>query len=185
MTVGRVARAHGIRGDVTIDVRTDEPERRFAPGTRFEHSGGALVVESWRWHSSKLLVRFEGVDDRDSAERLRGIELSMRVSAAELPAEPDEYYDHQLRGLLAVTTAGEPIGVVRDVLHLPSQDVLAIDRGVTEGPADPPDPVDSVDSAGEVLVPFVAQMVARVDLAAGRVEIEDPAGLLAEPTTDE
>ena len=168
VTVGRVSRAHGVRGDVIIDVRTDEPERRFTPGTRFPHPGGVLVVQDVRWHSARLLVRFEGVDDRDGAERLRGIELALQVSADELPEGTDEYYDHQLRGLLAVTTDGTRIGTVADVLHLPSQDVLAI---AGEAP----------EHGDELLIPFVSEMVVEVDLPGGRVVIDDPAGLLAAP----
>jgi 16S rRNA processing protein RimM len=155
-----------VRGDVVIDVRTDEPNRRFALGTSFQHAGGVLVVDDVRWHSGRLLVRFAGVSDRGGAERLKGIELSLEVGADDRPDDPDEYYDHQIRGLVAETTDGSLIGTVVDVLHLPGQDVLAI-SAVDGGP-------------GEILVPFVSEMVVEVDLVAGRVRVDDPAGLLDE-----
>jgi 16S rRNA processing protein RimM len=161
VTVGKVGRAHGLRGDVFIDVRTDEPSRRFADGTTFATSRGDLVVESTRWHGRRLVARFEQVADREAAERLRGVELRLDVPVAERPDDPDEFYDHQLRGLAAVTVTGGRVGTVIDVLHLPAQDMLVVD-----GPG------------GEVLVPFVEEIVPVVDLAIGQVEIADRPGLL-------
>lgn len=169
LTVGKVGRAHGLRGDAFVEVRTDEPERRFAEGTRFHTPRGELVVESARWHGARLVVRFAESGDRDAAERLRGVELRVDVPADERPADPDEFYDHQIRGLAAHTTNGVPVGVVTDVLHLPAQDVLVVE---VEG--------------SEVLVPFVAELVPVVDVGAGRVEIRELPGLLAEaPHEDE
>jgi 16S rRNA processing protein RimM len=85
LLVGKVGRAHGIRGDLMIDVRTDEPERRFAPGSVFDTRRGPLTVQSLRWHSSRLLVRFDEVSDRSVAETLRGTELRVEVPADEHP----------------------------------------------------------------------------------------------------
>ena len=161
VTVGKVGRAHGLRGDLFVDLRTDEPERRFAAGVAFETPRGRLVVESTRWQGRRMLVRFEQAHDREAAERLRGLELSVDVPAEERPDDPEEFYDHQLRGLAAVTSAGERVGVVTEVLHVPSQDLL-----VVEG------------DTGEVLVPFVADIVSSVDLAGGRLEIVELPGLL-------
>ena len=96
LLVGKVGRAHGIRGDLFIDVRTDEPDRRFAPGTIFPTRRGPLTVASLRWHSSRLLVRFAEVPDRSVAEGLRGTELRVEVDADERPDDPEEFYDHQL-----------------------------------------------------------------------------------------
>ena len=172
LTVGKVGRAHGLRGDVFVEVRTDEPEHRFAPGTCLRTSYGELVVDSARWHSGRLVVSFEQSRDREAAEGLRGVELLVDVPADQRPDDPEEYYDHQLRGLTASTSDGAPVGVVSDVLHLPSQDVLVLDVG-----------------GSEVLVPFVAELVPVVDVAAGRVEIRELPGLLAEepagPPADE
>ncbi len=110
------------------------------------------------------MATFAEATDRDGAERLRGLELHSVVPADERPDDPDEFYDHQLRGLTAHTPDGSVVGQVTYVLHLPDQDTLVLD----------------VDG-GEVLVPFVTEIVTRVDLAAGRVEIADRPGLLAEP----
>lgn len=168
IVVGKVGRAHGLRGDVFLEVRTDEPERRFAAGTRFSTARGELVVDSTRWHGVRLLATFAQVTDRDAAERLRGAELRVAVPTDERPADPEEFYDHQLRGLSAVLATGERLGRVADVLHLPAQDMLVLD----------------VDGR-EVLVPFVAEIVTAVDLSAGHVEVTDRPGLLSELAEDD
>lgn len=165
VTVGAVGRAHGLRGDVAIDVRTDEPERRFAPGSVLTavqaSSRRLLTVKHARWHSGRLLVTFAEVVDRNDAEALRGAELEVRVPADELPEDEGEYYDRQLVGLLAVTTDGEQIGRVTHVVHLGEQDLLAIET-----------------KAGERLVPFVSELVPTVDLASGTVTVKAIPGLL-------
>jgi 16S rRNA processing protein RimM len=161
VTVGRIARAHGLRGDVVVDLRTDDPARRFSPGTTFVTPRGNLVVESTHWHGSRLLVRFAQTPDRGAAEALRGLDLRLDVSQDERPDDPEEFYDHQLRGLTAYTTAGRLVGTVTDVLHLPAQDTLVIDA-----------------DGREVLVPFVVEIVPTVDLAAGTVAITEQPGLL-------
>lgn len=166
VVVGRIGRAHGIRGDVTVDVRTDEPERRFAVGsTVFTQHDTPLVVTDARDHSGVLLLRFEGVDDRTAAEGLRGTLLESEVDPEELPTDADEYYDRQLVGLAAVRANGEPLGTVTEVIHLPGHDLLAVLH---------PD-------RGEVLVPFVHEIVTEVDLLEGRVTIDPPGGLFEEP----
>jgi 16S rRNA processing protein RimM len=165
IVVGRIGRAHGIRGEVTVEVRTDDPEGRFAPGARLATdppSRGPLTVEYGHVHSGRLLLAFEGVTDRDAAERLRNTLLVVEVDPARLPDEPDAYYDHQLVGLAVVRPSGEPVGEVAEMLHLPGQDVIAIRR---------PD-------GQEALVPFVGAMVPEVDLAAGRLVVDPPPGLL-------
>lgn len=163
VVVGRIGRAHGIRGDVTMDVRTDEPDRRFQPGQvlRVEGSRRTLRVEGARWHSGRLLVKFAELADRTAVEQARGAVLLADVDLAELPEDDDEYYDRQLVGLKAVLADGSQVGTVADVVHMPAQDLLAI-RG----------------EAGERLVPFVTELVPRVDLAAGTVELVDLPGLL-------
>jgi 16S rRNA processing protein RimM len=169
LLVGKVGRAHGLRGDVLLDVRTDEPERRFAPGARFATRRGDLVIQSIRWHGARLLARFAEAGDRESAEQLRGLELRIDVPVEERPEDPEEFYDHQLRGLAAHRAGGDhPVGVVTDVLHLPGQDTLVLDVAGTE-----------------VLVPFAAEIVPTIDLAAGRIEIVDRPGLLTPLPDDE
>jgi 16S rRNA processing protein RimM len=162
-----VGRAHGVRGDVFVDVRTDEPERRFAVDTRFDTERGSLTVAVARWHGRHLLVTFAELADRSAAEAMRGVELRVDVPADERPADPEEFYDHQLLGLRAETATGDVIGQVSEVLHLPSQDVLLVrheDR--------------------EIMVPFVTDLVPVVDVDAGRLVVADRPGLLDEADTD-
>ena len=160
--VGRIGRPHGLSGEVTVQVRTDFPEQRFAMGA-WLHSdaGGTLTVKTVRPHRGALLVRFAGIPDREAAADLRGHTLS--VDAAELPdlTHPDEFYDHQLEGLAAVGPDGAALGRVREVVHAAGSDLLVLDT-----------------ARGEVLVPFVQAIVPEVDLAGGRVVLDPPAGLL-------
>jgi 16S rRNA processing protein RimM len=166
LLVGRVGRAHGVRGDVVIDVRTDEPDRRFAVGTTFATSRGALTVSSSRWHGQRLLVTFESVSGRTAAEELRGTELRITVPADARPDDPEEFYDHHLVGLRADSASGEPLGEVTEVLHLPAQDVLVVRH-----------------DGRDVLVPFVRDIVPDVELDAGRLVVADLPGLLDDAAT--
>jgi 16S rRNA processing protein RimM len=165
LVVGRVGKPHGLRGEVTVEVRTDSPELRFAPGTVLTTDPPMprpLVVETMHWHSGRLLLAFEGVLDRSAAEALRNVRLVIDVPDDEVPEDPEEFYDHQLVGLAAVTVGGVEVGVVNEVLHLPSQELLAL----------------RTPDGREVLVPFVAEIVPQVDLPAGRVVLDPPPGLL-------
>lgn len=166
VTVGVIGRAHGVRGDVAVDVRTDSPEVRFARGAALATEppqAGPLTVAKIRWHSGRLLVQFAGVANRSAAETLRGVRLLADVDERERPADPEEYYDHQLTGLSVRTEDGTLIGEVVDVVHLPGQDLLAVKRAV-----------------GEVLVPFVTAIVPTVDLDAKEIVIDPPPGLLGD-----
>jgi 16S rRNA processing protein RimM len=154
-----------------VEVRTDDPADRFAAGRVLATDpaeSGPLTVEQVRWHSGRLLVRFAGIDDRDAAADLRGVLLV--IDSADLPpsANPDEFYDHELVGLAAMTVEGVPIGVVTEVRHL-GQDLLVIGRAAGVPPGGEDD---------EVMVPFVAALVPEVDVAAGRIVIDPPPGLL-------
>lgn len=160
LLVGRVGRAHGLAGDVAVDVRTDEPDHRFAAGTTFTSTRGTLTVESTKWHSGRLLVRFEEICDRTTAESLRGTELRVEVAEDERPDDPDEFYDHQLVGLRAETDVGAVLGEVTDVLHLPAHDMVVVKH---EG--------------RDVLIPFVTEFVPVVDLESARMVIVDGPGL--------
>jgi 16S rRNA processing protein RimM len=171
VTVGRIGRAHGIRGEVSVEVRTDSPEVRFVVGARLTtepERAGPLTIRQTRWHSGRLLVRFDGVADRSGAEALRGVLLLTEVDANERPADPEEYFDHQLLGLRAVTSHGDDVGEVTDVLHLPDQDLLVIGRG-----------------DNDVLVPFVSAIVPEIDIASGRLVLDPPRGLLDPTEADE
>ena len=115
LVVGRVGRAHGVKGEVTVEVRTDEPETRLAPGSVLltdPPERGPLTVRTAHVHSGRLLVRFDGVDDRTAAEALRGTLLLVDVDPAAPPDEDDAWYDHQLVGLAVVDTGGAAVGEV-------------------------------------------------------------------------
>lgn len=160
--VGRIGRPHGLRGEVTVQVRTDFPEQRFTAGAQLRaDTDRTLTVETVRPHGEALLVRFAGVADRDGAAGLRGLLLT--VDATALPAldDPDEFYDHQLEGLAAVNSDGAALGTVREVVHAPASDLLVLET-----------------DRGEALVPFVRAIVLKVDLASGAVVLDPPAGLL-------
>jgi 16S rRNA processing protein RimM len=165
VVVGVVGRPHGVRGEVAVEPRTDEPDRRFSPGQqlRFEDSPRTLTVAAMRWHSGRMLVRFAGLDDLTTAETVRGVRLVADVDPDERPEEPGEFYDRQLIGLAAQTADGVRVGEVADVLHLPAQDVLEIRT-----------------AAGLRLVPFVADLVPDVDLEHGVLTVADREGLLTE-----
>jgi tRNA (guanine37-N1)-methyltransferase len=167
LVVGRIGRPHGIRGDVTVDVRTDDPELRFAAGSVLQTepaADGPLTVVAARRHSGRLLVSFAGIEDRDQADELRGLLLLVDSDELEEASDPDEFRDFELIGLAVLTTAGEPVGKVADVLHH-GQDLLVIAG-------------DGDRSGAEILVPFVAPLVPEVDVAAGRLVIDPPPGLL-------
>ncbi len=164
VTVGRIGRPHGIRGAVVVGVRTDEPELRFAKGSRLDTDPvgvGPLIVAGSRWHSGELLVRFEGVDDRDAAAELRGTWLLVDSATLAPPDDPDEFRDGDLVGLAVRTVDGIAVGTVDDILHS-GQDVLVIKS---------PDGRD-------IMVPFVLPLVPEVDVAAGYLVINPPDGLL-------
>ncbi|KJS59898.1 ribosome maturation factor RimM [Streptomyces rubellomurinus] len=165
LVVGRIGRAHGIRGDVSVEVRTDEPELRLGPGAVVltdPASVGPLTVESGRVHSGRLLLRFAGVKDRNAAEALRGTLLISEVDPEERPEDPEEYYDHQLIGLDVVLLDGTLVGELTEVVHLPYQDLLTVKKA----------------DGTEVLVPFVSQIVPTIDLENQRAVITPPAGLI-------
>lgn len=182
IAVGQVVRAHGIRGEVLVAVRTDEPRARFAPGSVLPTEPperGPLTVAAARWHSGRLIVSFEGVGDRTAAEGLRGTLLILDSAQITSLSDPDEFYDHELIGLGVVTAVGDPVGVVADVLHH-GQDLLVVRREGAPGQVTPGQvtPGSQGREAAEALVPFVSAIVTDVDVAAGRLVIDPPPGLL-------
>lgn len=170
VVVGRIGKPHGIRGEVTVDVRTDEPERRYAVGAvlNVEAPRGSafaartLTVARTRWHQGVLLVGFTELPDRTAAEAARGVVLRAVVSADETPDDPEEFYDHQLVGLAAHDLEGTHLGEVVGLTH-GAQDLLRI---------------RTLDRR-EALVPFVSALVPEVDVAGGRVVIADRPGLVS------
>ncbi|MGC4154968.1 MAG: ribosome maturation factor RimM [Propionicimonas sp.] len=160
--VGRIGKAHGLRGEVTIAPTTDSPEQRFAPGSRLSSpTAGELSVKQQRWQAGTLVVAFDQADDRSAAEALRGAELWAEIDAGD--TDDGEFHDTALIGLAAVDPSGAPLGRVARVLHLPAQDVLVLDT-----------------PRGERLVPFVTELVPEVDPAGGRLVIDPIPGLLDE-----
>lgn len=169
LVVGRVAKSHGVRGELVVEVRTDEPEARFAPGARLR---GRLpraaevrefTVESAREHSGRLLVFLAGVTDRTASDALRG--MLFVIDSAELPPseDPDEFYDHELEGLEVRLADGTVVGSVREVLHSAAGELLE---------------VRAADDGREILIPFVTAIVPTVSLAEGVIVIDPPEGLL-------
>ncbi|MFE4217431.1 ribosome maturation factor RimM [Streptomyces sp. NPDC056844] len=167
LVVARIGRAHGIKGEVTVEVRTDEPELRLGPGAVLATEpaqAGPLTIETGRVHSGRLLLRFEGVRDRTAAEALRNILLIAEVDPEELPEDPEEFYDHQLMDLDVVLADGTEIGRITEITHLPSQDLFIVER---------PD-------GSEVMIPFVEEIVSEIDLEEQRAVITPPPGLIDE-----
>lgn len=167
LVVGRILRPHGVRGELVVEVRTDDPELRLAAGAVLRTDpaeAGPLTVAATRWHSGRLLATFAGVDDRDAAEDLRGTLLVVDSADLEDLPDPDEFRDHQLVGLTVIGPGGERVGTIEDVLHY-GQDLLVV--------------AGSGSRAGaEILIPFVSAIVTDVDLGAGQILVEPPPGLL-------
>ncbi|HEX8780392.1 MAG TPA: ribosome maturation factor RimM [Nocardioides sp.] len=170
VVVGRIGKPHGLRGEVTVDVRTDEPELRFADGAvlRAQPPRGSasslsqLTVVRTRWHQGVLLVTFAELGDRTAAEGARGVLLWADLDPSATPQDPDEFYAHQLVGLAVDDIDGTRLGEVTGLVH-GAQDLLAV--RTTDG--------------RNVLVPFVHALVPEVDLAGGRVVVADRPGLVA------
>lgn len=178
LRVGRLVKAHGLKGALKLELYTDDPDGRFIPGATFtlqvpESSpwhGKPLTVREFRWMNSHPVAFFDGVDDRTAAESLVRAILWIDEDTAAQPAEDDAWYDHQLVGL-DVVREGAVVGRVARVDHFPAQDLLIVQLS---GEAD-----------REVLVPFVAALVPEVDIAAGRVTVTPPPGLFEDLPGDE
>jgi 16S rRNA processing protein RimM len=166
LVVGQIVRPHGVHGELVVDVRTDEPELRYAVGSVLATDpavAGPLTVESARPHHGRLLVGFQGVADRDVAEHLRGVLLCVDSETLPPPADPEEFHDFQLVGLWAQTPSGDPIGEVVRVEHAPASDLLVI----------------RLADGRTGMVPFVGAMVPEVDLAGGRIVLTPPDGIFS------
>ncbi|MEV0946257.1 ribosome maturation factor RimM [Rhodococcus sp. NPDC049939] len=170
LVVGRVAKSHGVKGEIVVEVRTDEPEARFAVGAVLhgrkprEQDLTSYTVEAAREHSGRLLVRLEGISDRTTSDALRG--TLFVIDSADLPPsdDPDEFYDHELEGLAVRLSDGTEVGTVIEVLHSAAGELLSIRR--------------AGEPQGELLVPFVAAIVTSVSVTDGVIEIDPPEGLL-------
>lgn len=175
LRVGRLTKAHGLKGAIKIELYTDAPERRFVPGAVFSLQvptsspwhGKTLELIELKWYNSHPVAFFKGVPDRTVAESLVKAILWVDQDLAEASDEEDAWYDHQLVGL-AVLRDGIRVGAVSLVDHLPAQDLLHV-----------------TTDAGEVLVPFVKAIVPSVDVEAGTLTVTPPAGLFEELPGDE
>ena len=171
LVVARIGRPHGVRGEVSIEVRTDAPDRRFTPGASFTTdpaSAGPLVLDGVRDHNGTLLLTFAGVEDRGGAEELRGVLLLASVPVTG-DDEPDAWPVAALVGLRAERTDGRPAGEVVGLEHGAAQDLLVLRQ----------------PSGATALVPFVTALVPVVDVPGGRVVIDPPGGLLEGDEVDE
>ena len=179
LRVGRLVKAHGLKGALKLELYTDDPEGRFVPGATFtlqvpESSpwhGKPLTVREFRWMNSHPVAFFEGVDDRSAAEELVRAILWIDQDPQSTPTEDDAWFDHQLVGL-DVVRDGVVVGRVVRVDHLPAQDLLIVKPAAAEG--------------DEILVPFVKAIVPEVDVPGGRIVVTPPAGLFEDiPAADD
>lgn len=160
VVIGRIGRAHGIRGELNVDIRTDEPDRRFAPGSSVVCGDRTLTVATARHHGGRLVVSFREVPDRTAAEAIHGSILEAVIDPSEVPEDPEEFYDHQIVGLEA-RRGDHIVGTVTGIVHGRHQDTLVL----------------QVDDR-EVFVPFVTELVPDVDVVGGFLRISHLSGLL-------
>lgn len=160
LVVGRIGRAHGVLGEATIEVQTDDPDIRFQVGNKLTlDDGRELTIRSSRWHNQILLLAFDGVADRNQIEELRDQLISSDVDLGLLA--PGEYHFQQLIGCEVFQQNGELIGTVDEILKSPGQDLLSVSR-----------------AAGRVLIPMVKQIIIEIDVLAKKIIVNPPEGLL-------
>lgn len=173
LVIGRVAKTHGVRGELVVDIRTDAPGERFAVGTqvrgRLPKGGGEknYTVTAARPHAGRLLVSLDGFADRDAADTLRGMLFLIDAASVDSGDDPDEFYDHELIGLPVTTVDGAAVGQVNDVLHLPGGELLEV----------------TTPAGAPVLIPFVTEIVPTV--SRDGIVVDPPDGLLEEPGPQE
>ena len=175
LRVGRLTKAHGLKGAIKVELYTDVPERRFVPGAVFTLQvptsspwhGKTLELSELKWYNSHPVAFFKDIGDRSSAETLIKAILWVDQDLNEASDEEDAWYDHQLVGL-AVVRDGVRVGTVALVDHFAAQDLLHVKT-----------------ETGEVLVPFVKAIVPSVDIAAGTLTVTPPVGLFEELPDDE
>ena len=164
LVVGRIGRAHGVLGEATIEVRTDVPDERFYIGAKLitdPESAGPLTITAARDHNGILLLKFAEANNRNEIEKLRDTLLKAEVDMSQENLHEDEFHVQQLIGLKVETDEGLHVGILTDVLNLPGQDLLAVET-----------------DKGEILIPFVYEIVPDIDLESGIVTIVPPPGLL-------
>lgn len=170
LRVGRLTKAHGLKGAIKVELYTDAPERRFVPGAVFALQvptsspwhGKTLELGELKFYNAQPVAFFKNISDRTTAESLIKAILWIDQDLTEASDEEDAWFDHQLVGL-AVLRDGVKVGVITQIDHFPAQDLLTVDTG-----------------SGEVLVPFVKAIVASVDIEAGTMTVTPPLGLFEE-----
>jgi 16S rRNA processing protein RimM len=175
LRVGRLLKAHGLKGAIKLELYTDDPALRFVPGSVYTLQvpdespwfGKTVTLTELKWYNDHAVVFLEGIADRDAAESLVKAILWVDDDKDARPAEEDAWYDYQLIGL-SVRRGGVPVGTIARVDHFPAQDLLIVDTG-----------------DAEVLVPFVKAIVTGVDIDAGTMDIDPPIGLFEDPVDDE
>jgi len=171
VVVGRLGRPHGVHGEISVEVRTDDPENRFAIGAKItvKENNKKLTVASTRWHLSRLLIKFEEIQDRTQVDAVRGKLLVVEVDPNEATLENNEFYEFQLIDLEVFNTNNEKLGVVKEVLPGSAQALIV---------------VKTLDNK-EVMVPFVNQLVPEVDIKNKRVVMNPPSGLFDEENAED
>lgn len=175
LRVGRLTKAHGLKGAIKVELYTDAPEKRFVPGAVFSLQvptssawhGKTLELNELKWYNSHAVAFFKGVSDRSEAESLIKAILWIDQDLAEASEEEDAWFDHQLVGL-RVLREGVEVGTVAQIDHFPAQDLLTVKT-----------------ASGDVLVPFVKAIVTAVDITAGTMTVTPPLGLFEELPDDE
>ncbi|MEY3309986.1 MAG: ribosome maturation factor RimM [Actinomycetota bacterium] len=175
LRVGRLLKAHGLKGAIKLELYTDDPALRFVAGSVYTLQvpddspwvGKTVTLKELKWYNDQAVVFLDGIDDRDAAESLVKAILWVDEDQDSRPVEEDAWYDYQLIGL-TVHRNGHAVGTIARVDHFPAQDLLIIDTG-----------------EAEVLVPFVKAIVTSVDIEAGTVDIDPPIGLFEDPVDDE
>ena len=160
LVVGRIGRAHGVQGEATIEVRTDDPDLRFAIGEKLSlENGSALTVSGSRWHNQILLLSFAGITDRNKIEELRDQLLYAEVDTTS--TAPGEYHFQQLIGCQVFLPDQSNLGEVTEIVQLPGQDLLSV-----------------AAKKGEILIPMVKQIIFSIDVSKKIIQINPPEGLI-------
>ncbi|MEV0645223.1 ribosome maturation factor RimM [Phytomonospora sp. NPDC050363] len=165
LVVGRIIRPHGVRGELVVEIRTDEPDSRFAVGKVYSTdpaAAGPLTTTGIRPHQGRLLMTFKEVGDRVRADEMRGVRLCFESEGMAAPEDPDEFRDHDLWGLDVVTVSGERVGELTRIDHGAAHDMLVVSR----------------KGAKPVYIPFIKVMVPEVDVPGRRIVVDPPEGLL-------
>ena len=160
LVVGRIGRAHGVLGEATVQVQTDDPDLRFKVGAKLILDNGKdLTIRSSRWHNQILLLAFDGVVDRNQIEELRDQMISAEVDITSL--SPGEYHYQQLLGCQVFLQSDELIGEVDEIVKLPSQDLLSVAK-----------------NGKKVLIPMVKKIIISIDILTKKIVVDPPEGLL-------